>query len=56
MIFSRLCFPYPVRICPPHMGTIPVPIEAAKLKCFFRPEVPPIQDGVETFLEQKMVA
>ena len=29
MIFSRLCFPYPVRICPPHMGTIPVPIEAA---------------------------
>ena len=27
-----------------------------KLKCFFRPEVPPIQDGVETFLEQKMVA
>ena len=31
MIFSRLSFPYPVRICPPHMGTIPVPIEAAKL-------------------------
>ena len=27
-----------------------------KLKYFVKPEVPQIQDGVEAFLEQKMVA